>query len=135
MSGRPPKGAPVRFVPADGFLPQASDTVLGLRFNIETRYGGIFEVDLTDLRPRALAIAFAGALRRQSELSGSLCAASTIKQHMHAYRRFFAYHRDRCWELSGECWLKRIRCPITNSRIDRLIPIEISRPLFAVYLS
>lgn len=94
MRGRPRKGVPVRFAPADGILPpQASDSVLGLRFNIEARYGGIVEVDLTDLQPRALAVAFAGALRRQAELGGSLGAASTIKQHMQAYRRFFAYLR------------------------------------------
>lgn len=92
MSGRARKGAPVRFAQADGFLPpQVSDTVLSLRFNIEARYGGIVEVDLTDLRPRSLAIAFAGALRRQSELGGSLGAASTIKQHIQGYRRFFTY--------------------------------------------
>jgi hypothetical protein len=94
MNGRPRKGAPVRFAPADGILPpQASDSVLGLRFNIEARYGGVVEVDFTDLQPRALAITFAGALRRQAELGGSLGAASTIKQHMQSYRRFFAYLR------------------------------------------
>jgi hypothetical protein len=67
--------------------------VLGLRLNIEARYGGIVEVDLTNLRPRALAIAFAGAVRRQAELGGSLGARSTIKQHITAYHRFFAYLR------------------------------------------
>lgn len=96
MSGRPRKGAPVRFAPADGVLtPQASGSVLGLRFNIEARYGGVVEVDLTDLQPRALAISFAGALRRQTELGGSLGAASTIMQHIQAYRRFFAYLQKR----------------------------------------
>ena len=84
----------MRFAPADGILPpQTSDSVLGLRFNIEARYGGVVEVDLTDLQPRALAVAFAGALRRQAGLGGSLGAASTIKQHMQGYRRFFAYLR------------------------------------------
>jgi len=92
MSRRPRKGAQVSFTPADGVLPQpAIDTVLGLRFTIEARHGGGVDVDLTDLQPRALAIAFAGALRRQAELGGSLGAATTIKQHMQSYRRFFAF--------------------------------------------
>jgi hypothetical protein len=81
MSRQPRKGAPVRFAPADGILPpQTSDSVLGLRFNIEASYGGVVEVDLTDLRPRPFAVAFAGALRRQAELGGSLGAASIIKR-------------------------------------------------------
>lgn len=95
MRRRLRKGTSVRFAPADGVVPaHAGHQVLGLRFNIEARYGGIVEVDLTDLRPRALAIAFAGAVRRQAELGGSLGARSTIKQHIAAYHRFFAYLRD-----------------------------------------
>jgi hypothetical protein len=95
MTDRPRKGRPVRFAPADGVAPaHASDPVIDLRFNIQARYGGIAEVDFTDLEPRSLAIAFAGALWRQAELGGSLGARSTIKQHMNAYRRFFAYLRE-----------------------------------------
>jgi len=95
MTGRPRKGTSVRFAPADGIAPiHASDQVLGLRFNIEARYGGTVEVDLADVHPRPFAIAFAGALRRQSELGGSLGARSTIKQHLQAYLRFFAYLRE-----------------------------------------
>jgi hypothetical protein len=85
----------VRFAVADGAVPpHAGDPVLGLRFNIEARYGGTVEVDLVRERPRAIAVAFAGALRRQSELGGSLGARSTIKQHLAAYLRFFAYLRE-----------------------------------------
>ena len=95
MTGRPRKGAPVRFAPGAGAVPaHVSDPVLGLRFNIEARYGGTVEVDLVDLQPRSLAIAFASALRRQTELGGSLGARSTIKQHLLAYHRFFAYLRE-----------------------------------------
>jgi len=94
MRGRPRKGTSVRFAPADGVVPaHAGDQVLGLRFDIEARYGGTVEVDLTNLRPRALAIAFAGAVRRQAELGGSLGARSTIKHHITAYHKFFAYLR------------------------------------------
>lgn len=95
MRGRPRKGTAVRFAVADGAVPpHAGDPVLGLRFNIEARYGGTVEVDLVRERPRAIAVAFAGALRRQSELGGSLGARSTIKQHLAAYLRFFAYLRE-----------------------------------------
>lgn len=95
MRGRPRKGTSVRFAPADGAVPpHAGDPVLGLRFNIEARYGGTVEVDLVNERPRAIAVAFAGALRRQSELGGSLGARSTIKQHLQAYLKFFAYLRE-----------------------------------------
>lgn len=95
MTGRPRKGAAVRFAPADGVVPpHVSDRVLGLRFNIEARYGGTLEVDLTGVHPRPFALAFAGALRRQSELGGPLGARSTIKQHLQAYLRFFAYLRE-----------------------------------------
>ncbi|MGB3833290.1 MAG: hypothetical protein WA975_15680 [Mesorhizobium sp.] len=95
MTGRPRKGTSVRFSTADGVvLPHASDRVLGLRFNIEARYGGAVEVDLVGERPRAIVVAFAGALRRQSQLGGSLGARSTIKQHLCAYLRFFAYLRE-----------------------------------------
>lgn len=95
MRGRPRKGTAVRFAPADGVVPpHASDPVLGLRFNIEARYGGTVEVDLVGEHPRPFALAFAGALRRQSELGGPLGARSTIKQHLQAYLRFFAYLRE-----------------------------------------
>ncbi len=95
MTRRPCKGTAVRFAPADGVVPpHASDPVLGLRFDIEARYGGTLEVDLTNVHPRPLAIAFAGALRRQSELGGPLGARSTIKQHLQGYLRYFAYLRE-----------------------------------------
>ena len=95
MTGRPRKGTSVRFTPTDGSAPaHASDPVLGLRFNIEARYGGTVEVDFADAHPRPVAIAFAGALRRQSELGGSLGARSTIKQHLRAHLKFFAYLRE-----------------------------------------
>lgn len=95
MTGRPRKGTPVRFDRADGIAPeQESDTVVGLRFTIEARYGGTVDVDLAGIHQRALAIAFAGALRRQSEPGGALGARSTIKQHLNAYRRFFSYLRE-----------------------------------------
>ena len=95
MKKQPRKGRQVRFTEADGVLPpHVGDPVVGLRFNIEARYGGVVRVDLTGFRPRPLAIAFAAALRRQAELGGRLGAAKTIQQHIHAYHSFFAYLRD-----------------------------------------
>lgn len=91
MSGHPHNGTKVSFTPDDGADSGARDPVAGLRFTIDARYGGSVLVDLTDLRPRPLAIAFAGALWRDADLGGSLGAATTIKQHAQAYRRFFAY--------------------------------------------
>jgi hypothetical protein len=95
MSERPRKGRPVAFIREDGVEPaRQADNVAGLRFTIAARYGGAVLIDLIDLEPRPLAIAFAGALRRAAGLGGTLGAASTIKQHVQAYRGFFAYLRE-----------------------------------------
>jgi len=95
MNTRPRKGTPVRFFLSDRAKSQPPDIVAGLRFTVEARYGGTVMVDLTDLKPRALAIPFAGALRRAADVGGTLGAATTIKQHMQGYRRFFVYLRQR----------------------------------------
>ncbi len=51
--------------------------------------------------PRPLAIAFAAALRRLAGVGGALGAASTIKQHLQAYRWFFAYLREHASSVRG----------------------------------
>ncbi len=57
MTGRPRKGTSVRFEPADGMASvHTGDPVLGLRFDIEARYGGTVEVDLVGERPRAIVV-------------------------------------------------------------------------------
>jgi hypothetical protein len=95
MTKKPRKGTSVRFSTADGIIPpDPPDPLLGLRFTIEARYGGFAEIDYTDQRPRAIAIAFAGALRRQAGLGGALGSRSTIIAHRNTYRRFFAYLRE-----------------------------------------
>lgn len=101
MSGRPRKGSRVGFAPDDGTSPATPDGIAGLRFTIEARYGGTVVLDLADLRPRPLAIVFAAALRREAGLGGSLGAATTIKQHAQAYRRFFAYLREYAPAVQG----------------------------------
>jgi hypothetical protein len=96
MTDRPRKGTSVRFTPTDGAkTPHTPDSVAGLRFTLKACHGGIVDLDFTNLRPRPLAIAFAGALRRAADIGGSLGAASTIKQHIQGYRRFFDYLRNQ----------------------------------------
>ena len=100
MSGRPRKGWPVAFVPITPERAQP-DPVLGLKFTIEARHGGMVLVDMTGLDPRPLAIAFAGALRRSAELGGSIGAASVIKQYVQVYRHFFAWLGDEAQKVAG----------------------------------
>lgn len=102
MTSRPRKGRRVSFTPFDGAQPDnVPDGIAGLRFTVEARYGGCVPIDLVDLRPRPLAIAFAGALRRAAGLGGSLGAASSVKQHVQGYRRFFAYLREHAPTVDG----------------------------------
>jgi hypothetical protein len=92
MTDRPRKGHSVAFRLENGVAARVpSDSILGLRFTIEAAYGGRVLVDLVDLQPRRLVIAFAGALRRAAEPGGSIGAASVVKQHIQGYRRFFTY--------------------------------------------
>ena len=100
MSGRPRKGRPVAFARV---TPERAkpDPVLGLRFVIEARHGGTVLVDMTNLDPRPLAIAFASALRRSAALGGPIGAASVIKQYVNSYRRFFTWLSDEAGEVDG----------------------------------
>jgi hypothetical protein len=100
MTGRPRKGQSVAF--ADNKPAHARpDPVLGLKFTIEAQHGGSVSVDMTALGPRALAIAFAGALRRSSVLGGSIGAASVIKQYVQIYRHFFRWVVEEAPEVAG----------------------------------
>ncbi|MBL8537050.1 MAG: hypothetical protein JNM59_06565 [Hyphomonadaceae bacterium] len=84
------KGARVVF-DKDDAAAASDDKVAGLRFTIEPSHGGAALIDLVDLRPRRLALAFARALRLLAQPGGGLGARSTIKQHVCAYRTFFQY--------------------------------------------
>ena len=95
MTGRPTKGRPVRFAPGDGATREPRpDVVTGLRFTIEPSHGGAVRVDVVDLEPRPLALAFAAALRRSCEPGGAIGAASVVKQHLLAIRRFCGFLRE-----------------------------------------
>ena len=74
MSGRPRKGRPVAFSPITP-EPVQPDPVLGLKFTIEARHGGTVLIDMAALDPRPLAIAFAGALPKESVVD--VCAEVT----------------------------------------------------------
>lgn len=92
MSGRPRRGHVARFGPEDGVLEEpAPSSITGLRFCVNARSGGTAELDFTDLRPRALAIEMAQALRRLSEVGGPLGARSTILAYARTVRIFFRY--------------------------------------------
>lgn len=102
MSGRP--GHRVTFA-SRPLSRGKSDAVTGLRFTIEASYGGTVLVDLADCHARPLAIDFAKALRRQTEMGGSLGSANVIRIYVRSYRRFLTWlartHADviRCPDL------------------------------------
>jgi hypothetical protein len=107
MTGRPTKGRPVRFAPGDGATREAQpDVVTGLRFTIEPRHGGAVRVDVVDLEPRPLALAFAAALRRSCEPGGAIGAASVAKQHLLALRRFCGFLREAAPTVMGPADLR-----------------------------
>ena len=102
MTARPRKGQAVRFTAADGARqPVDADPVAGLRFTIQARSGGAVAIDLVDLRPRRLAIAFAAALRGATGIGGSLGAADGIKRHVWAYRAFFGHLHEHDPAVDG----------------------------------
>jgi len=108
LGAKPRKGRRVVFNAADGAAPELRPgSLAGLRFTIEAAYGGTALVDFVALRPRRLALAFAGALRTASGIGGPLGAASTIKQHAQAYPSFFDYLQAHARQVSGPEDLRR----------------------------
>jgi len=90
MSRRPRKGRPVAFASgagADRSEPTAD--VSGLRFMIEVQDGGQAQVDYVALRPRRLALAVAGALRRLA--AGPVRSRPTVRAYIATLPKFFAY--------------------------------------------
>jgi hypothetical protein len=92
MTGMPRKGSPRTFVGLAVNPPPGN--VRGLRFSVEARHGGTALIDLTDVRPRPIALAFASALMRLAGSQGPLGTVSTIKQHAQGYRHFLAFLCD-----------------------------------------
>lgn len=92
MSDRPRRGHVVGFGPEESVQEDLEpNSITGLRFCVNARSGGTAELDFTDLRPRALAIEMAQALRRLSEVGGPLGARSTILAYARTVRVFFRF--------------------------------------------
>jgi hypothetical protein len=94
---RPRKGHFVAFARMDETSTQRSDAVTGLRFTVEAAHGGSALIDLVDLKPRRLALAFAPALR---ELAPTV-ARSTVVQHVNGLKRFARYLNEADPKFSG----------------------------------
>ncbi len=86
--GRPRRGQRVSFT-SEAAKPAAkrSDAVTGLRFTVDTAHGGAALIDLVELRPRRLALAFASALR---EIAPTM-VRTTVVQHLNGLKRFFKF--------------------------------------------
>ena len=92
MNGKPRKGRIARFGPDSGLLDDPTPSpITGLRFSVHARSGGTAQLDFTDLRPRALAIEAAQAIRRLSQVGGPLGARSTILAYARTVRIFFRF--------------------------------------------
>ena len=92
MTSTPRKGSKVSFDAALATPPV--DTwakVSALRFAIDPPYGGELLVDLTDLRPRGLALAFARSLLMIVPPHGPVAVRSSIKAYVYRLPAFFDY--------------------------------------------
>lgn len=96
--GRLRRGQRVSFM-GDAAKPPAprADTVTGLRFTVDTAHGGAALIDLVDLRPRRLALAFGAALR---EIAPTI-VRSTVVQHINGLKRFFKFLNEAAPKVDG----------------------------------
>jgi hypothetical protein len=98
MSSKPRKGQRVSFTSQNLQDPaRQSDAVTGLRFTVHTAHGGTALLDLVDLRPRRLALAFGAALR---ELAPTI-VRSTVVQHANGFKRFFLFLNATAARIDG----------------------------------
>jgi hypothetical protein len=96
--GRPRKGQRVSFTRAEGQPPaQRPDAVTGLRFTVNTAHGGTASIDLVELLPRRLALAFGSVLR---ELAPGM-VRSTVLQHVNGLKRFFQFFSETAAKIDG----------------------------------
>jgi hypothetical protein len=95
---RPRRGQRVSFTHENGKPPaQRADAVTGLRFTVDTAHGGSALIDLVDLRPRRLALAFGSALR---EIASTM-VRSTVGQHVNGLKRFFQFLNEAAPKVDG----------------------------------
>jgi hypothetical protein len=67
------------------------DSITGLRFTVETAHGGTALIDLVDVRPRRLALAFSSALR---EIAPTVMRRTLLK-YVQGLKRFFKFLDER----------------------------------------
>ena len=95
---RPRRGRRVSFAPDAGRSPvQRADAVTGLRFTVVTAHGGTALIDLVELRPRRLALAFGSALR---EIAPTM-VRTTVMQHVNGLKRFFKFLNETAPKIQG----------------------------------
>ncbi len=96
--GRPRRGQRVSFTRDAGKpLAQRTDAVTGLRFTVDTAHGGAALIDLVELRPRRLALAFGSALR---EIAPTM-VRTTVVQHVNGLKRFFRFLNEVAPKVDG----------------------------------
>jgi len=96
--GRPRRGQRVSF-PSEATKPadKRPDAVTGLRFTVDTAHGGAALIDLVELRPRRLALAFGLALR---EIAPTM-VRTTVVQHLNGLKRFFKFLNETAPKIDG----------------------------------
>lgn len=95
---RPRRGQRVSFARDAGKPPvQRADAVTGLRFTVESAHGGDAFIDLVELRPRRLALAFGSAIR---EIAPTI-VRSTVVQHVNGVKRFFKFLNEAAPKVDG----------------------------------
>ena len=96
--GKARRGQRISFTRGDGNAPaQRSDAVTGLRFTVDTAHGGAALIDLVELRPRRLALAFGAAMR---ELAPAM-VRTTVNQHVNGLKRFFLFLNETAPRVDG----------------------------------
>jgi len=96
--GRPRRGQRVSFA-SEVTKPPAKrpDAVTGLWFTVDTAHGGAALIDLVELRPRRLALAFGSALREIAPMM----VRSTVVQHVNGLKRFFKFLNESAPKIGG----------------------------------
>lgn len=95
---RPRRGRRVSFASDAGKPPAGRpDAVTGLRFTVDTSQGGAAVIDLVELRPRRLALAFGSVLR---EIAPTM-VRTTVTQHVNGLKRFFRFLNETAPKIDG----------------------------------
>lgn len=116
---RPGKGVPVTFGALKPEERKPSNLV-GLRFTIDAQIRGQVEIDFSQVRPRAVAVALASAIFTLASFPGPWRSAGTIKANARHLKRFCAF-------LEGEQFAGPIT-DLTGSHVARYESQIASKP-------